>query len=154
VDWTLVKVAGGLYAPFDDPTDEKSKRVPVGGLVHGPFKKMRNYRFHKKFFALLNFAYERWDPGAIDSRFGEPEKNFDRFRKDAIILAGFYNVVVRLDGTTRIEADSISFANMDDERFAAVYNGVLNVFLKRIPQMAQMGADEVNAVVDQLIAFG
>lgn len=152
-DWTLIKTMSGMV-PMDEYTTERYNRVPIGGVVHAPFKKSRNPRFHRKFFALLNYAFERWEPGEIDCKHGIPEKNFDRFRKDSIILAGFYHVVVRLDGTTRIEADSISFASMDDETFSALYNGVLNVFLKRIPQMAESGVDEINRVVNQLIAFG
>lgn len=153
-DWNLIKVAGGLFAPMDEPTTEKAKKVRVGGVVHGPFKQMRNPKFHRKFFSLLNLAFDYWEPGEISSKYGTPQKNFDRFRKDAIILAGFFHISIRLDGSERIEADSISFASMDEDTFERVYNGVLNVFLERIPIMAKMGEDEINYVVDTLIGFG
>lgn len=153
-EWTFAKSMSGGFFPADPQTEDLARRVPVGGAVHGQFRRMRNPRFHRKFFALLNFAFERWEPGEIDCKYGVPEKNPEQFRKDAIILAGFYNVVARMDGTARIEAKSISFAAMDEDEFSALYNAVLNVFLKRIPQMSAMGSDEVNRVVEQLIAFG
>ena len=152
-DWTLIKTTTG-YVPADPETEEKSRKVKIGNVIHGKFSQMRRPRYHRKFFAMLNLAFDYWEPGEINSEYGKPEKNFDRFRRDAIILSGHYHVVVRLDGTTRIEADSISFANMDQQAFEKVYNGVLNVFMQRIPHMSQMGEEEVNRVVDQLIAFG
>lgn len=150
---TFVKTMHGP-ACGDPQTQEVFDRLRMGEAMHGDFRKMRNPKFHRKFFALLNLAFDYWEPGEINSKYGKPEKNFDRFRKDAIILAGFYHIVARLDGSTRVEADSISFAKMDDDEFSKVYNGVLDVFLKRIPQIAKMGEDEVNRIVDQLIAFG
>jgi len=70
------------------------------------------------------------------------------------ILAGFYHVEIRLDGTTRIEADSISFSNMpDDETFSAWYNAVLNVILEKVNVLNTMTAEEVNKLVDQIIGF-
>lgn len=153
-DWQLFKRLDGSFVPSDPQTQELADKVRVGRVIHGKFSQMRNPRFHRKFFALLNFAFDLWEPGEIDSKYGQPEKNFERFREDVTILAGFYHVSIRLDGSTRIEADSISFANMDQERFESVYNGVLNVLLKRIPSMMVMDADEVNNVVDQIIGFG
>lgn len=152
-EWYLIKGQGGFH-PGDPTTEELATKVRLGGAIHGKFTQARNPRFHRKFFAMLNMAFDYWQPGEINSEHGTPEKNFDRFRKDALILAGFYHVVIRLDGSTRIEADSISFASMDDDKFSDVYNGVLNVFLRRIPEMAKLGAEEINGIVDQLIAFG
>lgn len=141
------------FMPADEPTREVYGKMKLGEVLHGDFKKMRNARFHRKLFALLNLAYEYWQPGEIDSQHGTPEKNFDRFRRDLIILAGFYDVVIRLDGTTRIEAKSISFANMDDAEFEKLYNAILNVILKKIDTLKDMTADEVNRLVDEVLRF-
>jgi hypothetical protein len=141
------------YIPADHQTIEWDQKVKLGQLVHGEFKKARNGAFHKKMFALFNLAYEYWDPGEVNSKYGTPEKNFDRFREDLTILAGFYNVVIRLDGTTRIEAKSLSYAAMDNDEFEKVYNAVLNQILKRINVLKDMTAEEVNKLVDQVLSF-
>ena len=149
----LSKVPNGLI-PADPQSQELTDGLKVGEVIHSDFRKMRNPAFHRKFFALLNMAFDMWEPGEVDSKYGVPEKNFDRFREDVTILAGFFSVVVRLDGTTRIEAKSISFAKMDDMEFAQLYNAVINVLLKRIPAMGSMTAEQVDDAVNSILAFG
>lgn len=149
---SLTKTMSGLI-PSDPKTSEWYNKIKPGEVVHADFKKARNGAFHRKFFALLNLAFEYWAPGEVDCKYGCPEKNFDRFRKDCIILAGFYEPVIRLDGTTRIEAKSISFSKMDDHEFSELYNNVLNVILKRVNVLCNMTADEVNALVEKVLGF-
>jgi hypothetical protein len=36
--------------------------MKAGELTHADFKRVRNYKFHKKYFALLDFAFEQWEP--------------------------------------------------------------------------------------------
>ena len=88
--------------------------------------------FTKKWFALLKIGYDNWEPGEINSQYGTPEKNFERFRKDVTILAGYYSIVVRLDGTTRVEADSVSFGSMDESQFSELYSKTIDVLLRRV----------------------
>ena len=153
-EWHLTKSVSGGYFPSDPQTEDYSRMVRVGGTIHGNFKKVRNPKFHRKFFALLNFAFDRWEPGEIDCKYGTPEKNFDQFRRDAIILAGYYHIVARMDGTARVEPKSISFTAMDENEFSNLYSAVIDVFLKRIPQLSEMSEEEINDVVDRLVAFG
>ena len=152
----LIKIQGGMLAPADKRTEEFVAKIKLGGAVRGPLKQMqpRNLAFHRKFFALLNLAYEYWEPGEINHEYGTPEKNFNRFRKDLTILAGHYDIVIRLDGTAKPEAKSISFGNMDQPTFDALYQSVLDVILKKINVLKDMGEDEVNALVDKFLEFG
>jgi len=61
-----------------------------------------------------------------------PEKAFEQFRKDLIILSGHYNAYYRLDGSVRIEAKSISFGSMNEDTFEELYSSTIDVVLKRI----------------------
>jgi len=148
----LMKIPNGLV-PADNNSDEFLKKIKLGEIIHSDFKRLRNYKFHKKLFALLNLAYEYWSPGEINSKYGKPEKNFERFRKDAIILAGYYHTVVRLDRSIRVEADSISFAKMDEDTFQGVYQNVLTVLMKHISVLGEMGEDEINRLTDRFLDF-
>ena len=149
----FTKIQGGYFIPGDKPTEDYAAKLKPGETIHADFKKMRSASFHRKLFALFNLAFEYWEPGEIDSRFGTPEKNFDRFRADAVILAGYYHTSIRLDGSVRVEADSISFSKMDADTFDKLYNSVLNVFLKRIPMMAKIGEAEINKITDRILEF-
>jgi len=148
----LIKSPMG-FIPNSSETDDWYRSIKLGQVIHGEFRKMRNAGFHRKFFALLDLAFEYWEPGEINSKYGVPEKNFERFRKDLIILAGYFHLVIRLDGTTRPEADSISFAKMDNDEFQKLYSNVLNVILKKIPMMAEIGEERINELTDKFLEF-
>jgi hypothetical protein len=114
---------------------------------------MRNYKFHKKLFALLNLAFEYWEPGEIDCKWGAPEKNFDRFRKELTKMAGYYHVEHSLldKKSFRIVADSISFAKMDNETFEKLYNRILDVIMKKI--LPNMSREEIETLTDKFLEF-
>lgn len=57
----LVKTAHG-FQPATEADREVAARFKVGQVAHGNFKKMRNARFHGKFFAMLDLAWTYWEP--------------------------------------------------------------------------------------------
>ncbi len=114
---------------------------------------MRNVLFHRKYFALLNIGFDNWTPGEINSKYGVPEKNFDRFREDLAIMCGYFNLVIRLDGTSRPEAKSISFAKMDQEMFEDLYSKTINKLIKHVYN-EKLSPDELNDIVEKYLQFG
>ncbi len=118
----LIKNLNGLFMPAYDSDKEICNKIKVGEAVEVDFKKKRNYKFHKKFFALLNLAYSNSDY----------EMSFDEFRKEVIRRAGFYREVVNFIGVTEYYAKSISFAKMDELEFSELYSKSLDVILKYI----------------------
>jgi len=147
----LTKISSG-FIPTDPSTRDWWEELKDGQVVHADFKKVRNYSFLKKYFALLNTAYNYWEPGEVNSKYGVPEKNFDRFRADLTILAGFYENTVRLDGTVRIEPKSISFAKMDEEEFERLYNKTIDVLLKYV-YGKEMSRDDIDKLVNEILEF-
>ena len=95
---TLVKRLDGSFVPATHQDAEKCERVKIGTSIRGEWKRPRNTAFHRKYFALLNIGYEAFEP--VDGEYkGLPaQKNFDRFRKDVVCAAGFYDVVTNLNG--------------------------------------------------------
>jgi hypothetical protein len=147
----LIKSPSGL-APADPETEEKLRKVKSGKIMHGDFKQVRNYKFLRKWFALLNIGFDNWEAPEIENIHGKPEKNFDRFREDITILCGFYKQVLRLDGTVRIEAESVSFANMDDETFEKLYNATITVLIKNVWNNKLNKAD-IDQMVETYLQF-
>lgn len=138
--------------PADPATEDWFRRIKPGEVVKAEFKKVRNYRFLRKWFALLNVGFENWTPGEIDSKYGVPEKNFERFRADVTILAGYYDVTIRLDGSTRIEPKSVSFAKMIEEDFEQLYNRTIDVLIKHVYGQG-MKPEDLNRIVEQYLQF-
>lgn len=146
-----IKTFAGLV-PDDPSSREWFDKLKPGEGVRGEFRKVRNYRFLKKWFALLNVGFENWDPPSINSKYGPPEKSFDRFRADVTILAGFYDVTIRLDGSTRIEPKSVSFANMEDDQFADLYSKTIDVLIKHV-YGSGMTPEQINETVERYLQF-
>ena len=139
--------------PLDPDSVTWFNKLKPGEVVHAEFKKVRNYQFHKKYFALLTVGYDNWEPGEINSKYGVPTKNFDRFRADLTILAGFYDTTVRLDGSVRIEPKSISFAKMSAEEFGDLYSRTIDVLIKHVYKQ-DMDPEKLNDIVEQYLRFG
>jgi hypothetical protein len=147
----FIKTQIGLV-PADEASREWYEKVKHGEVVSGEFKKVRNYRFLKKLFALLKIGFDNWNPGEINSKYGQPEKNFDRFRADCIILAGFYETTIRLDGSVRVEPKSISFAKMSEEEFSELYSRTIDVLIKHVYN-ASMTPEEIDETVNKYLQF-
>lgn len=147
----LTKTLHGMI-PGDERTNDWYVKLKLGDSVHGDFTKFRNIGFHRKYFALLNVAYDNWTPGKIESKYGTPEKNFDRFRADLTILAGFYETTIRLNGETRIEPKSISFGAMGQEEFEDLYSKTIDVLLKYV-YGSKMTRQDIDKLVNIYLSF-
>jgi hypothetical protein len=150
VEIVLIKTINGWQA-FDPPTEEWLGKKKPGAVIHSDFKQTRNPAFHRKGMSLLQLAFSYWEPGEINNQYGTVEKDFERFRKDITILAGFFTQSFRIDGSVRIEAKSLSFAKMDEEEFSRVYQGILTVILDKI--LSQFSEEEVVNMADQFWSY-
>lgn len=140
----------GVLVPSTEEDAEQLNKIAAGKVVSVEVKQTRNYQFHQKFFAALNLGFDAFDPQATHK--GEPvQKSFDRFRKDVIILAGYYDNVANIKGEVRAEAHSISFGSMSQERFEEVYNAVVNVLLTRV--LRNYTRSDFDKVIQELIKF-
>lgn len=54
--------SGKVFSPVGAQDEEQLQRVRTGEIISCEFTKPRNPQFHRKFFALLNLAYEYWEP--------------------------------------------------------------------------------------------
>lgn len=117
---TLVKQLNNTFKVAYNSDYEQLKKVPVNEPIEFEYKKVRNYKFHKKFFALLNMIYENQDV----------YNNIEHLRKDLTISAGFYDLRYNFEGVEIQEPKSISFAKMDDIEFSEFYSKIIDVVVK------------------------
>ena len=57
----LVKTQGGLVAATEHDQQTVSK-IKIGAVIECDFTQKRNSKFHRKFFALLNLAFDYYEP--------------------------------------------------------------------------------------------
>ena len=146
----LMKQAGALI-PSDSMTVKYLESIKVGDVIHANFKKMRSPQFHRKYFALLNFAFEHMEQ--CDHRYnGEiVEPNFDEFRNNLCILAGHYTKVFDLSGVIHFRAKSISFAKMDETEFSDLYDKTITVILRKV--LNNYSRKDLDDVINNLMSF-
>lgn len=147
---SLVK-HGAILAPATEQDAEKLVRVKSGRVVSVELKEKRNSAFHRKFFAMLNVGFDAFEPPEAEHRGMPAQKSFERFRKDVIIAAGYYDVVSTITGEVRAEAHSISFAKMAQEDFEQLYSNCCNVLLQRV--LRNYTRSDLDDVVNKLIRF-
>jgi hypothetical protein len=144
----------GTLAPADTETSAFIAKLKFGQGVTADVKRARNILFHRKMFALFKLAYELWDAPKLEYKGQQVAKNFDRFRKDVTVLAGFYEAVTNFRGEVRLEAKSLAFHAMGEAEFEDVYNAVLGVMWVRILKAVGYKTPEaVDVVVQELLRF-
>lgn len=127
----LYQRRGYELEPVSDQDQKKADKLKqydtyVFKVVHE-----RNYKHHKKFFALLNLAFEN------QSHY----ENFEHFRKIMTMKAGYYDAVKDPLGVMVYLPRSISFDNMGQDKFETLYKDVLMALSKElkveIPQLEE-----------------
>jgi len=151
MELVLAKAANGALVPVDQQSIEAIAKLKLGQGVKVTGTRHNNVAFHKKIFALANLAYEAWEPVNKEHKGVPILKNFDQFREDLTILAGFYETRVRLNGEIRFIAKSWSFARMPDDEKDRLYNGIINVVLSNI--LTNYTRDDLDNVVNQVLSF-
>lgn len=116
----VVKTQTGLK-PCYDSDYEKYSKIPMNEQFEVEYKKSRNYKFHKKYFALMKLAFENQSD----------YRTMNDMRRDLTITSGFYDEVVnKITGEVYTLAKSISFAKMDGIEFSELYERTKDVVCK------------------------
>lgn len=113
----------------------------------------RNSKFNKKFHAMMRLGFDAWEPNIVKYKGVIIEKEYERFRKDITIIAGFHNGgAVNFRGEVRFEAKSLKFNSMGSEEFEKVYHACGKVLLMRVLKN-YTDMVELDRVVNQLLGF-
>jgi hypothetical protein len=147
----LMRTPHGALIPADQQSMDAIAKLKAGVGIRASFKKENNLQFHRKLFALVNLGFDSWEPADVKYKGSKIEKNFDQFRDDITILAGFYTTSVRLNGDIKFTAKSWSFASMEQDHREELYSAVINVILSRI--LTKYTREDLDAVVDQVLRF-
>lgn len=152
---TMIRTAGGALAPMDEAGQDAVRKIKVGAVVRVDLTRMRNGAFHRKWFALLRLGFDLWSEHATMPTYrGQPvAPEFDRFRRDVTILAGFRKVVVNVRGEARVEAESVRWSEMSEERFEALYDKTIDVLLRRVLPDGVTTEARLREAVDLILGF-
>lgn len=122
----LLNTPYGLV-PIDDDAYNAKQKLKVGQVYETDIKLDRNYRFHKKYFALISIAWEYLLENEV-----KEYRTKEIFRKWCEIQAGNCDVVRLQDGTYIRLPKSIAFDQMGEDEFSEVYERVKDVIWDKI----------------------
>lgn len=148
----LMKGANGVLIPADPESAEKIAGMKTGKGFKATVTQYHNLQFHRKLFALAQIGYDAWDPEPVMYKGVAIAKNFERFREDLTIMAGFYETHVNFRGEVRFKAMSWSFGSMNPEDKERLYNSIINVLLQKVLTQYKDQA-ELENVVNQILGF-
>lgn len=138
--FNVLCTANGLVPVGDDSYDSK-KRLKVGTVYQAEIRLKRNYEFHKKYFALINCAWE-YLPENQTNGF----RTVDIFRKWVEIQAGHCDILEFKNGDVMRLPKSISFDSIDNAEFSDLYERVKDVIWGLISRYVDLDEFERNLV--------
>lgn len=140
----MIKHPGGILSPATDLDNDSMTKFKTGETYEIDIKQVRNPSFHRKVFAFFNFCFTHW---RCDREFLNESKQFDVFRQNLTVLAGYYDQLYNIKGELRIEARSLSYGSMSQDEFEGCYSALIQAALKHIFKTA----DE--STYNQLLRF-
>lgn len=145
----------GVLIPANEEEAEKLTKIKNGQVLRLDMAKMRNGAFFRKWWVLAKFAYDIWAETMKPATYkGQPVRpNMERFRKDLIILAGYYDATYNVRGEVRLDAKSLSWAKMDEETFEKLYSATIDAVLQKVLNRPDLTPEKVRQAVDELMRF-
>ena len=120
------KVTPTGFTPLYDSDYQLKKQLKEGSIVRCRVSNPRNYKFHKKFFALLRITFDNL-PAYLAARWNIRTEHdmLKRFKRDLGYFTSFRNEY----GELEIEYLSISFAAMEQHEFEKFYDECIALIL-------------------------
>jgi len=136
----VVKKDYGFF-PVNDNDLEVCKKFVEGEVYRCEIKKPRNIKFHRKFFALLQYVFENQDK----------YDNAEDLRVEIELKAGNYTEHITTKGKMIYIPKSIAFEKMDNIEFEKLYNKAVDVILKDF--IIGDTKENIEAQVQDILAF-
>ena len=122
----FVKNTSSGLIPMNDQDYENKRKLKIGEVYQVSVKLARNYRFHKKYFALINLAWEY-----LNEKQTEMFKTMDVFRKTIEVASGYCERIYSIRKKEWFDIPkSIAFDKMSEDEFSELYSNVLDMLLK------------------------
>lgn len=135
----LLKAHNQSLRAADAQAEKYLSKIPFGEQVVCTIKRPRNPKFHRKLFSLFSLVFENQ----------ELYDNFDRFRKEIVMRAGFYEEHTHLTGKVSYVAKSLAFDKMDETEFSELYDKCCGVIIQYFwPDISRHQLEE--AVLDYM----
>lgn len=112
----------GQLKPLDGESADRYLKLFRNEPYIFSMKRARNYAFLKKYFSLINLAFDNQ----------EKFDNIEWFRKWSLIAVGWCKEYINpFDGKVNYEVKSVSFEKCKESEFDEVYKNTVQLFIDR-----------------------
>ena len=116
------------FVPYGDDDYEQKSKLKIGDTYSVDIRVVRNLDFHRKYFALISYAWE-----FLNEEETRKFKTKEGFRKYLEIAAGHCEVFFHPTLQDFVEMPkSISFGSMDNAEFSELYERMKDVIFSII----------------------
>lgn len=124
---TVINTPHGLV-PYGDSDYDEKRKLKAGEIYTADIKVARNVDFHRKYFAMISYAYEFLNEKELATF-----RTKDVFRKYLEVAAGHCDVIFHPRLQEYVEVPkSIAFDKLDDAGFRDIYGRVRDVIFSII----------------------
>jgi len=116
----LVKTPSG-FLPLDDEDKAITNKFGEGEICEVEIRKARNWKNHKRFFAMVKLIFENQDK----------YQTIGELLIELKLIAGHYDVHVTNKGEPIYIPKSISFEKMDEVEFQTFFDHVIDAALSK-----------------------
>ena len=142
----LIRRADFSFIPASEDDKQAALKIKRGQVVEANIKVLRNYKLLRKFWAMVNTAFNFLSPQQQEFF----HDSADGFRCTLEVAAGYYDEFY--DATRRAwvqKPKSIAFDKMDEAEFDKLYEDVVNVVFKLFLETNRVDRDTFyNALKD------
>ncbi len=116
----MIRTQSGLTPADMNEWDKLAgDRIKMGSECKCNITVPRNLKFHRKFFAMINEAFDMQDSFS----------NKEHWRDAVLIAAGHCDTFITHEGNVNYRPKSISFARCDDTKFSRIYNDTIQAIV-------------------------
>lgn len=150
-DIVMHKRSDGSLAPSDAIGQEYIQSLPTGRMLGVTVTQARNYKFHRKLFALMGYLFDALPRATVKHKGQVIEQSFDTFRREMVALSGHYRADATRSGTLRIEPQSLSYAQCSEELAQQIYSDMIDKALELLA--SNQTRDDLDRIVDDILRF-
>jgi hypothetical protein len=121
----LAKTDNGSFIPAYNSDKELADKIKPGRVVEVSLDVSRNYKFLKKYWALVKFTLFY-----LPEELAKKYKTKEQLHREIKIQCGIYERVESLGGKQLIAVGSISFEKMTPEQYAEFFSQAIDVVCK------------------------
>lgn len=116
----MIRTATGLTPADQNEWEELAgNRIKLGSECKCVITVPRNLEYHRKFFAMLNEAFDMQDKYT----------NKKHWRSAVLIAAGHCTMIINHEGKVNYIPESISFAKCDETEFQKIFNNAIQAIV-------------------------